>query len=241
MPRCRANNAATSALSARRRARRGEPSPPGKWDGAYSAGARAALAGDITVTASPDAIHAYGIVVANSPGAGIAYQQEFPGFDIVPRLPDGQFLTSDHVIVSADTITRVIHGSDADQLIYETGSGNVTIIGGAGINLLYAGSGNDTLVGGPNRDYLFGGSGSDSFSAAAGSNYMEAGSGAAVFVLAASDAAQDLIADFKPGDRSDGRHRPHRCPRLRDRDRQLYRRCHRGFVGRGGAASVGQP
>ena len=176
----------------------GPPSPPGNWDGAYSAGARAALAGDITVTTSPDAIDAYGIVVANSPGAGIAYQQGFPGFDIVPRLPDGQLLTSDHVIVSADTITRVIHGSDADQLIYETGSGNVTIIGGAGINLLYAGSGNDTLVGGPNRDYLFGGSGSDSFSAAAGSNYLEAGSGAAVFVLAASDAAQDLIADFKP-------------------------------------------
>ena len=47
----------------------GPPSPPGNWDGAYSAGARAALAGDITVTASPDAIHAYGIVVANSPSA----------------------------------------------------------------------------------------------------------------------------------------------------------------------------
>jgi Ca2+-binding RTX toxin-like protein len=153
---------------------------------------------DITVTASPDAIHAYGIVVANSPGAGITYQQQFPGFDIVPRLPDGQLLTSDHVIVSADTIAREIHGSDADQLIYETGPGNVTIIGGAGINLLYAGSGSDTLVGGPNRDYLFGGSGSDRFSAGAGSNYLEAGSGAAVFVLAASDAAQDLIADFKP-------------------------------------------
>ena len=101
--------------------------------------------------------------------------------------------------MSADTIAREIHGSDADQLIYETGPGNVTIVGGAGINLLYAGSGNDTLIGGPDRDYLFGGSGSDSFSAGSGSNYMEAGSGAAVFVLAASDAAQDLIADFKPG------------------------------------------
>ena len=65
--------------------------------------------------------YAYGIVVANSPGAGIAYGAGFPGFESVPRLPDGQLLTSDHVIVSADTIARVIHGSDADQLIYETG------------------------------------------------------------------------------------------------------------------------
>lgn len=84
-------------------------------------------------------------------------------------------------------------------MIYETGSDNVTITGGMGINLLFAGSGSDKLVGGRNSDYLFGGSGPDILSAGAGSNYMQAGSGAAIFLLAATDKAHDLIADFKVG------------------------------------------
>ena len=119
--------------------------------------------------------------------AGTAYQQLTPAFDIAPRLPDGQFLTSDHIIVSSDTIAAHLQGSNADQLIYETGSGNVTITGGTGINLLFAGSGNDTLLGGPNRDYLFGGSGTDILSAGAGNNYLEPGTGAAKLLLAAAD------------------------------------------------------
>ncbi len=167
-------------------------------DGYYASLARAALAGDITVTASPEAVHAYGWITAFGQ-TGTAYQLLYPQFNIAPRLPDGQFLTSDHIIVSSDTIAAHLQGSNADQLIYETGSGNVTITGGTGINLLFAGSGNDTLLGGPNRDYLFGGSGTDILSAGAGNNYLEPGTGAAKLLLAAADSASDLIANFKVG------------------------------------------
>jgi hypothetical protein len=168
-------------------------------DGNYASLARASLAGDITVTESPEAMHAYGWITAYATQAGIAYQQHNPQFDIAPRLSDGNYLTSNNIIISSDTIAKQIHGTNADQMIYETGSGNVTITGGMGINLLFAGSGSDKLVGGRNSDYLFGGSGPDILSAGAGSNYMQAGSGAATFLLAATDKAHDLIADFKVG------------------------------------------
>ncbi len=168
-------------------------------DGYYASLARASLAGDITVTASPQAIDAYGWITAYAPQAGTAWQQLNPEFNIAPRLPDGQLLTSNNIIVSANTIAANIHGTNADQLIYETGSGNVTITGGTGMNILFAGSGSDKLVGGPNNDYLFGGSGSDIMSAGAGTNYMQPGTGAATVLLAATDSAHDLIADFKVG------------------------------------------
>ena len=168
-------------------------------DGTYASLARASLAGDITVTGSPEAMDAYGWITAYATRAGTAFQQTTPANDIAPRLPDGQLLTATNVIVSDDTIAANIHGTNADQMIYETGPGNVTITGGTGINLLFAGSGSDTLIGGPNNDYLFGGSGSDVLSAGAGTNYMQPGTGAATLLLAATDAAHDLIADFKIG------------------------------------------
>jgi len=170
------------------------------WTTYYAACALAALAGDITVTESPEAMDAYGWIVANAaPAAGLAHLPSIPQFDIAPRLSDGNYLTSNNIIVSYGTAAAQIQGSNADQLIYETGSGNVTIIGGTGINLLFAGSGNDSLVGGPGNDYLFGGSGVDTFYAGAGRNYMQAGTGADTFVLAASDTASDVIVGFKPG------------------------------------------
>ncbi len=168
-------------------------------DGNYASLARASLAGDITVTGSPEAMDAYGWITAYAPQAGTAYQQLNPAFDIAPRLPDGQLLTANNIIVSDDTIAANLYGSNADQMIYETGPGNVTIAGGTGINLLFAGSGNDTLIGGPNNDYLFGGSGPDIMSAGAGTNYIQPGTGAATVLLAGTDSAQDLIADFKVG------------------------------------------
>jgi RTX calcium-binding nonapeptide repeat (4 copies) len=167
-------------------------------DGNYSALARATLAGDITVTGSPEAIQAYGWITAYGL-AGTSYQRADPQSDIAARLPDGQYLTSNNIIVSDDKIAANLHGTNADQMIYETGSGNVTITGGTGINILFAGSGTDKLVGGPNNDYLFGGSGSDIMSAGAGTNYMQPGTGAATVLLAAMDSAHDLIADFKVG------------------------------------------
>ena len=169
-------------------------------DGYYASLARASLAGDITVTALTRGDGCLWLDHRlRSAGRNRLPALIVSAFDIAPRLPDGQFLTSDHIIVSSDTIAAHLQGSNADQLIYETGSGNVTITGGTGINLLFAGSGNDTLLGGPNRDYLFGGSGTDILSAGAGNNYLEPGTGAAKLLLAAADSASDLIANFKVG------------------------------------------
>jgi Ca2+-binding RTX toxin-like protein len=163
----------------------------------YAAWALQSLAGVITVTQSVSAIQAYGWLLASG-APNTTYPIGEPQLDIVPRLSDGNLLTSNNIIISNDTTATTITGSNNDQLIY-AGSGNDTLIGGTGINILFAGSGNDTLTGGPNNDYLFGGSGPDTLSAGAGTNYMQAGSGADIFQLSAQDAAQDTIAGFKIG------------------------------------------
>jgi Ca2+-binding RTX toxin-like protein len=165
----------------------------------YAMEARGALADLITVTQDARAIQAYGWVSAFETTANLANEQAWPVFDIAPRLSDGQLLTGNNVIVAADTVARVIQGSaTADQLIYKTGAGNVTLQGGSGINVLFAGSGTDTLMGGANNDYLFAGSGTDLLAAGAGRNYMQAGSGADTFLLDARQAASDTIAGFTP-------------------------------------------
>ena len=164
----------------------------------YAQGARAALAGDITVTEDVRAIQAFGWINAYTGANSIA--QSSADFNIAPRLSDGNLLTANNIIITSDSIAKVIGGSaTADQLIYEIGNGNVTLRGGAGMNILFAGSGADTLVGGSNNDYLFAGSGADTLSGGAGVNYMQAGTGADTFVLSASQAATDTIADFKVG------------------------------------------
>ena len=166
----------------------------------YAMEARGALADDITVTQDVRAIQAYGWVSAYETTANLANEQAWPVFDIAPRLSDGQLLTSNNIIVTSDTIARVVQGSaTADQLIYETGVGNVTLQGGSGINILFAGSGADTLIGGANNDDLFAGSGTDLLAAGAGHNYMQAGSGADTFLLDARQVASDTIAGFVPG------------------------------------------
>jgi hypothetical protein len=43
--------------------------------------------------------------------ANSANEQLWPVFDIAPRLSDGQLLTANNVIVTADTIARVVQGS----------------------------------------------------------------------------------------------------------------------------------
>ena len=166
----------------------------------YAMEARGALADLITVTQDVRAIQAYGWVSAFETTASLANEQAWPVFNIAPRLSDGQLLTASNVIVTSDTIARVVQGSaTADQLIYETGAGNVTLRGGSGINILFAGGGTDILLGGANNDYLFGGSGADLLAAGAGRNTMQAGSGADTFLLDARDTAADTIAGFVPG------------------------------------------
>src|SRR6185437_4854518 len=126
--------------------------------------AQAALAGDITVSESPDAMQAYAWVAYNLQQPQVLTSDSISTesqFDIVPRLSDGNYLEPANMHLSNDAAgtTNVLQFDNSDQLIY-AGAGNDTLIGGSGINLLFAGSGNDTLLGGNANDYLFGGSGS---------------------------------------------------------------------------------
>ena len=156
------------------------------------------LAGDFTVTQTPDALKAYGWLLASS-GITPAWEAANPTWDIVPRLSDGNYIDASNENIRNDSGTTTIQGSNNDQLIFEQGSGNVTIVGGSGINVLFAGSGNDTLQGGRGPDFLYGGTGTDVLAGGAGSNYLEAGTGATTFLLNVLDTARDIIGDFKVG------------------------------------------
>ena len=174
----------------------------GTWNAlaypAYRAEALSVLAGDFTVTQAPDALKAYGWLLASS-GITPAWEAANPTWDIVPRLSDGNYIDASNSFIHNDSGTTTIQGGNSDQLIFEQGSGNVTIVGGSGINVLFAGTGNDTLQGGSGADFLYAGTGTDVLSGGAGSNYMEAGIGADTFLLNVLDTAQDIIADFKVG------------------------------------------
>jgi len=178
--------------------------------GDYAALSLMGLAGDITATASPLAMKAYGWVYATTYSSGFLSQDPwFTGntsvansdlaFNIVPRLPDGNSLTAADVHLFNSATAGTLAASGADQLIYDLGSANDTIAGGSGTNLLFAGSGNDLLIGNGTDDFLFGGKGADTLVGAAGTNYLDAGSGATTFALAATVSATDTIADFKLG------------------------------------------
>ena len=165
----------------------------------YIAAARAALADSITYTGSPLAMQAYGWLAANGP-LGTALQSD-PTYNIVPRLSDGQLLTAAQQFIRADATATTVQGGPGDQLIYETGPGNVTIIGGPGIDILFGGSGTTTLIGGAGNDFLYGGSGATSFQGGGGNDYMQvqSGSGAATFIFATTDIGSDILAGFRIG------------------------------------------
>ncbi|MGH7071965.1 MAG: Hint domain-containing protein, partial [Acetobacteraceae bacterium] len=170
-------------------------------NGDYGQLALQSLAGIITVLGDPQAIKAYGwLLGSGAPYISEADFQNDPTYNIVPRLSDGNSLSWSNIIISNDSTATTIQGSPtADQLIDETGSGDVTVIGGSGINLLFAGSGNDLLIGGSNDDYIYAGSGSDTIYGGAGTNYLDAGTGSTTFLLDTQDQAQDTIADFQIG------------------------------------------
>lgn len=160
------------------------------------------LAGIITVNGSTQAMKAYGWLMASGAPhiATSDMQNGGVAFNISPRLPDGSYLTRDHIHITSDTIAGIVKGeATASQLLYETGTGAVTLVGGSGTNLMFAGSGGNTLQGGANADYLFGGAGNDIFMAGAGKNFMQTDGGADTIVLSAKDLAQDLIDSFRIG------------------------------------------
>jgi hypothetical protein len=174
----------------------------GQWAaleyGSYQAWALATLASDITVEQSPQAIQAYGWLQAYTQVTA-AWQAGSPLYNIVPRLADGNLLTASNVHLLSGSANQNVSYGNADQLVYDKGTGNTTITGGSGIDILFAGGGQDLLLGGAGDDFLFGGSGISTLSGGAGHNWLQAGSGGTLFNLAAADAAQDIIAGFVPG------------------------------------------
>ena len=167
----------------------------------YQAWALATLASTITVEQSPDALQAYGWLAAHAQ-VNAAWQAASPLYDIVPRLADGNLLTSNNVHILTGSASQAVAFGNADQLVYDNGSaGNTTITGGSGIDILFAGNGQDLLIGGAGDDFLFGGAGSgaDTLSGGGGHNWLQAGAAGTQFNLAAADLASDIIAGFTPG------------------------------------------
>jgi Ca2+-binding RTX toxin-like protein len=168
--------------------------------------ARAALADEITYTQSPQAIQAYGYVVSqiasyfpSLQAEQQAYQQS-PMWDVMPRLPDGVYLTNNQMQIDtsgAGTVTLTATGGDS--LLAVVGSGTATLTGGTGTtDLLYGGSGPTTLRAGTGNDYLFGGSGPTTFVDNTGNNYMHGGTGANVYQFSENNSGHDAIANFNP-------------------------------------------
>jgi hypothetical protein len=179
----------------------------------YQAQALAALAESITYTGSTQAIEAYGWLQAYATAANAALFQLDPTFDIVPRLSDGKLLTGQQVFIRNDAGASpvIVRDGGADQLIYEEGNAAVTIVGGAGINILFGGGGATTLVGGPGNDYLFGGEGATTFESGSGNDYIQVQATTvnntdtwtpapgATIVLSVGDTGDDTIVGFRPG------------------------------------------
>ncbi len=163
-------------------------------DGEYQSLAKAALAESFTWTGSTQALQAYGWLLAN------ATTGPYTSDDIVPRLSDGQLLTSTMVFILNGTgaAPRTINLTNADQLVYEKGSEPVTIVGGAGIDILFGGSEITTLIAGNNNDYLFAGSGPTTLQSGNGADFLQAGAGPDTFDLSPRDIGADLIAGLKP-------------------------------------------
>jgi Ca2+-binding RTX toxin-like protein len=74
-----------------------------------------------------------------------------------------------------DVFVAMGEGSDSVNL-YD--SGNDTVYGGSGHDMIAGGSGNSSLFGGDGNDSIYGGSGSSTLDGGAGNDYLQAGSGA---------------------------------------------------------------
>ncbi|MCW5729147.1 MAG: hypothetical protein KIT20_00200 [Alphaproteobacteria bacterium] len=163
----------------------------------YAAIAKGSLASVISGTGSPDAIEAYGWLIAHTLPLAKNFASD-PHWNLAPKLADGSFLTYDRTHVATDNAGVVMQGTAASELLHGA-AGNDAIAGGAGIDLLYGGDGNDTLMGGSGDDYLFGGAGDDRLIGGTGNDYLKGNSGKDTFVFAENGTGSDVIADFTSG------------------------------------------
>lgn len=81
----------------------------------------------------------------------------------------------DVLLADAQFDSLAINGGDDDDLIAHFTSANVTIVAGAGNDLVFAGSGNDSIDGGTGNDLLIGHDGADSITGGSGEDLILAG------------------------------------------------------------------
>jgi hypothetical protein len=176
--------------------------------GGYAVLAKAALADLITYTKSPKAIEAYGYVVGQiaqawgSNTAGLAAaNSDYPMWDVMPRLPDGEYLSASQMqIDTTNNATVKLTAGKSDSLLAVVGSGTATLTGGSGgTDLLFGGSGPTTLIAGTGNDYLFAGKGATTFIDNTGDDYMKGGPGADTFTFADATSGHDTVVGFKTG------------------------------------------
>ena len=162
----------------------------------------------VTYTQTPDAIQAYGFVTSqivatwggNTARMAAAYQ-DYPMWNVMPRLPDGEYLPFSQVQIDTSNNNSVTLSAGAsNSLLSVVGTGAATLSGGSGgTDLLFGGGGSTTLIAGTGNDYLFAGAGPTTFIDNKGSDYMKGGSGTDAFTFADIHPGHDTIANFKVG------------------------------------------
>ncbi len=178
--------------------------------GQYTSASIDVLSGIISTLRDPRAMLALAWLLSNASAdqAALSDILQYPQFLMMPRLPDGKMLTYSQVFLSNGSTPVVFRGSgppSADELLYSL-TGNHTVVGNGGTDILVAGVGNQTLLGGPGNDYLFGGgwfggNGTDLLYGGNGTNYLQAGYFPTTFQFRTPDRAQDTVAGFGPEDR----------------------------------------
>lgn len=114
----------------------------------------------------------------------------------MPKISKTKYLTDEGVFFQATLTIDHVYG----------GSGNDTIYGSVGNDVLSGGGGNDSLDGTLGDDFLYGGNGNDSLIGREGSNVLVGGYGSDIFYLSGENfydnfypAAKNTITDFQPG------------------------------------------
>ena len=174
--------------------------------GGYAAINLATLADMITYVHSPRDFQAYGWLASQMAKefaqAGIdetaAYQNN-PDWAIMPKLPDGVYLSRSQMQIDTSSNNVVLTAANGDSLLSVTGGGTDTLNAGTSAsNLLYGGSGADTFNDGPGNNYMFGGSGTNTFNDGAGNDYYQGAGKQNVYWFGVNNSGHDQIAKFNP-------------------------------------------
>ena len=125
----------------------------------------------------------------------------FPLWDVMPRLPDGEYLQASQMQIDvSNNSTVILSATNRDSLLSVVGTGTATLTGGTGAtDLLFGGAGPTTLIAGTGNDFLFAGKGATTFIDNNGNDYMKGGPGTDTFTFADVHPGHDTIVNFKAG------------------------------------------